>query len=89
MRKRDRIAQARYELTGDFAIGVPAVGSSTLFSVPDGMPPRHEGETVLSALTLLDVLAESETHLERAERVLTERVHALLAVARRGEIDIG
>jgi hypothetical protein len=47
----DRVALARYELTGDFAVrgGDPLCGSIIMFDCPDGTPPSDLDESVFAA----------------------------------------
>jgi hypothetical protein len=56
-RRRDRVALAKYELTGSFATGgVDETGSVVWWDCPDGTPPSADDETVFSTLMLVDVL---------------------------------
>jgi tetratricopeptide (TPR) repeat protein len=61
LRKKDRIAMARYELTGAFGVTASGstdgengdlVGSVTMFDCPDGTPPLADNETVFSTVQI-------------------------------------
>ena len=57
LRKRDRIAMAKYELTRDFGVsGAPICGNTLMFDCPDGTPPLDNDETIFSSLNLPEIM---------------------------------
>ena len=57
--RHDRIAMARYELTGDFGlVSEPTCGSVTMFDCPDCTPPLAKDESVFSTLHFKDLVPE-------------------------------
>jgi hypothetical protein len=80
-RKQDRIAIARYELTGDFGVENSArIGNILMFNCPDGTPPLHPGESVFSAFDLKELaplLSPSKTILQAAEEYALAHVSKL------------
>jgi len=65
VRKCDRIAMGRYEISGDFCLkGEPMCGNTIMFDCPDGTAPLEKDETVFSALSfreIMDILKADET----------------------------
>ncbi|KAL7578497.1 hypothetical protein ACA910_011561 [Epithemia clementina (nom. ined.)] len=58
LRKKDRIAVARYELSGDFALNGedPVSGNTIMFDCPDGTPPLENDETIFSVFSTFDLM---------------------------------
>jgi hypothetical protein len=57
LKKRDRIAMTKYELTRDFGVcGAPVCGNTLMFDCPDGTPPLDNDENVLSALCFRGIM---------------------------------
>lgn len=57
LKKSDRIALAKYELTRDFALsGEPVHGNTLMFDCPDGTSPLIQDESVFSAFNWHDVM---------------------------------
>lgn len=81
MRKNDRVAQARYELTGDFALGgQPRYGNTIRFDCPDGTAPPDLNETVFSVLSFEDIaeaLSPSVTVVDAAEKLILANIAKL------------
>jgi hypothetical protein len=93
LNRRDRIALAKYELTGDFCCEEPDCGSIAMFDCPDGTQPRAVDETVFSALLLVDILEQqdqtSPLHLVAlAERLVLQRMTQLHEWASLGAVEV-
>jgi hypothetical protein len=61
--KHDRIAMAKYELTGDFGVGEkPFCGNMITFDCPDGTPPSALDQSAFAALNfkgIMDIAADN------------------------------
>ena len=55
-KKQDRIAMAKYQLTGDFGTRKPVCGSIVMLDCPDGTPPLPVNENIFSALSFTDIM---------------------------------
>lgn len=81
--KHDRIAMARYELTGDFGVAnQPFCGSIMAYDCPDGIPPCEMDESVFSALSfdkIMDVALKNPriTILDAAEEIALSGIKKL------------
>jgi hypothetical protein len=90
-RAQCRMAQARYELTGDFCLEGDSclVGNTTMFNCPDGAPPLRL-ESVFSCLQLSALsLANSDgTVLQTAESYIMRSLERLVDRAREGTVAV-
>jgi len=91
-RKSDRIAQAKYELTGDFALGgEPCYGNTLRFDCPDGTAPLDTNETIFTVLSFEDItetLSPSVSTLEAAERIVLANVSKMADWAVAGDVSV-
>ena len=85
-RKIDRVAMAKYELSGDFALeGPPVSGNMLMFDCPEGTEPPASDETVFSALDwkdVADLLTPRKTILQAAEEFALNNVSKVANWAR-------
>ena len=58
LRRRDRLAMAKYELSRDFGLSgeKPVCGNLIMFDCPDGTAPLEKDETVFSALNVTEIM---------------------------------
>lgn len=91
LQRTDRIAMARYELTGDFGVGLrPDCGNLPWFNRPHGTPPPGRSETLFGTISpgvLLDAksAAPSRSLAEMAEQLIladSERLGRVSVVLR-------
>jgi len=96
MKKRmDRVAVARYELTGDFAVGeVPTCGNKILFDCPDFTPRSASGESVFAPLDFTEVMtiangsSPSLSILQATEEYARRGVKKLVDICQKGKVDV-
>lgn len=92
MRKNDRVAQARYELTGDIALrGQPCYGNTIRFDCPDGTAPLDFNETVFSVLSFEDIakaLSPSVTVVDAAEKLILANIAKLANWVVAGDLNV-
>ena len=90
-RKCDRIAMAKYELTGDIGLqGKPTCGNILTFDCPDGTPPIARNETVFSALNLEEMTQcwSNGTILEAAESYIMVQLSKVADWATRKVVEV-
>ena len=91
-RKIDRVAMAKYELSGDFALeGPPVLGNMLMFDCPDGTAPLASDETVFSALDwkdVADLLTPRKTILQAAEELAITNVSKVANWARKDLVTV-
>lgn len=91
-RKIDRMAMAKYELTGDFALGdTPLCGNSLTYDCPDGTAPLDTDETCFSALDwkeLSKLLSPTTTIVDAAEAYVLSNVSKLAEWAINGTVTV-
>jgi hypothetical protein len=88
---KDRIAMAKYELSGDFGVlGDPYCGNITMFDCPDGTPPSASSEGIFGAVDFnaLVVQDESISIIECAERQMLSRIVKLRNWALEGVVTV-
>ncbi|CAJ1962286.1 unnamed protein product [Cylindrotheca closterium] len=94
LRKQDRIAMAKYELTGDFGIkpgGNPTCGNIIMLDCPEGTAPLSRDETVFSCLNwaaIASSLYPNTPVIETAENYVTERLSKVAGWARLGRVTL-
>lgn len=93
LRKADRVAMARYELTGDVGVGnKPACGNILRFDCPSDVPPAEQDESILCTLELQSVISAvqkaggSISVLEAAEALLLTGLDKLSISCRAGHV---
>jgi hypothetical protein len=90
--KNDRIAMARYELTGDFGVGIhPFCGSIIAYDCPDGIPPCDINGSVFGALSFADIMDvalrnPSKTMIDAAEEVALSGIKKLASWCKSGKV---
>lgn len=95
LRLPDRVAMAKYELTGDVGVGAhPSCGSVLWFDCPDGTPPPENDESVLGTLEFTAVVEAVQrvdgtiSIFEAAEQLLLESLHKLAGWATSGHLSV-
>ena len=96
LKKHDRIAMTKYELTRDFGISEdPVCGNLLMFDCPDGTPPLGNDETVFSALgfhEIMDFVRGSKrskiTIIEAAEEYAFKCIAKLAFWAQTGKVTL-
>jgi len=96
IRKQDRIAMAKYELTGDFGLkSEPTCGNIIMFDCPDGTPPLLTNERIFSALNWREVaeILQSDkkskmTVIEAAEEFATRNISKMASWAQSKEVTV-
>jgi hypothetical protein len=88
--REDRIAMAKYELTGDFGLlGEPYCASITMFDCPDGIPPCARSETIFSLVDYETLIQnENATFIETAEKDILSRIKRLRYWATEGIVTV-
>jgi len=91
-RKIDRIAMAKYELTGDFGLtGDPVSGNTLMLDCPDGTAPLAEDETIFSALDwkeIVKLLSSDRSVIDGAELHALSNIRKLAGWASNGLVSV-
>ena len=93
LHRRDRLALARYELSGDFGLGGEhaTCGSIAMFDCPDGTPPPSMDATVFSCLDFAHIIGERRADTDvmaAAENLCLKRVLRLATWAAGGRVTV-
>lgn len=90
--KHDRIAVAKYAITGDFAVGDdPVCGNILTFDCPDGTPPSALDQSIFSALNFKNIMMlatsdQSMTIMEAAEEYALFELRKLAMWCQTGKV---
>lgn len=91
-RMDDRIAMAKYQLTGDFGVGDdPYCGSIIFYDCPDGTPPPTLDESVFSTILINELMTLSlaqpgKTILAAAQDYFMTRIKKLAVWCQNGQV---
>jgi hypothetical protein len=95
LRRIDRIAMVKYEITGDFGVGAhPSCGSVLWFDCPDSTPPPENDESILGTLDLIAVVEAVQraggviSIFEAAEQIVLQSLDKVAGWATGGHVTV-